>query len=171
MADTVITKLEGLDSLLAKLESISYDLKRKGGRSSLRKAAQVVQKAAQSEAARVDRSQTPESMQRNITLRWSSKVFKATGDLAFRVGVLGGAQRVAKSVGEFKGSGKSNPGGDTWYWRHVEFGTSKMKARPFMRPALEGNQDKATNTFIMEYGKAIDRAIKRAAKSGMRTTR
>lgn len=94
------------------------------------------------------------------------------------MGVLGGAvnQHIARNVGEFKGKGKDNPGGDTWYWRLVEFGTEKTGAKPFMRPALANHTDKATNVFLTEYSKSIDRAIKRAAKtrdgrSGMRTTR
>jgi HK97 gp10 family phage protein len=30
-----------------------------------------------------------------------------------------------------------------WYWRFVEFGTSKRGARPFMRPAFESHKSKA----------------------------
>jgi len=29
-----------------------------------------------------------------------------------------------------------NKGGDTFYWRFLEFGTKSIKARPFMRPAM-----------------------------------
>jgi HK97 gp10 family phage protein len=39
-----------------------------------------------------------------------------------------------------------------------------MAARPFMRPALSENTAQATDIFVKEYEKAIDRAIKRAAK-------
>lgn len=30
-----------------------------------------------------------------------------------------------------------------WYWRFVEFGTSKMSSRPFMRPAFDVQKQKA----------------------------
>lgn len=171
MSDTVQFSLIGIDSLLAKLESITYDVKRKGGRAALRKAAMVVVREAQANALRIDDPKTGRQIAQNITLRWSSRRFRNTGDLGFRVGVLGGAKRVAKAVGEFQGQGKGNPGGDTWYWRLQEFGTEKHKAQPFMRPALEQNTDKATNVFLTEYSRSIDRAIKRAAKKGERTTR
>lgn len=171
MADAVEFSITGLDELNAKLQSISDDLKKKGGRFALRKAAMVVAKAAAENAARVDNPKTHQRIYANVTLRWSSRRYKSTGDLGFRVGVLGGARRVAKITGEFKGKGAGNPGGDTWYWRLVEFGTEHSKARPFMRPALENNTDKATNEFILQYGKAIDRAIKRAGKRGIRTSR
>lgn len=32
---------------------------------------------------------------------------------------------------------------DSFYWRFVEFGTSKMAARPFMRPAFEAKKNEA----------------------------
>jgi len=39
---------------------------------------------------------------------------------------------------------------DAYYWRFVEFGTSKMAARPFMRPAFEVKKDEAIGA-ITEY--------------------
>lgn len=166
MSDTVQFSITGIDELLAKLDSVTYDVKRKGGRSALRRAAQVVQKAAQENFIRqsIDDPKTAADISKNITVRWSSRRFKQTGDLGFRIGVLGGAKGYAKASGELKGKGKGNPGGDTWYWRFAEFGKENVAARPFMRPALESNQAQATNTFIVEYGKSIDRAIARAAK-------
>lgn len=161
MADAVEFKIEGLDSLLGKLEAISYDLKRKGGRSSLRKAAEVVRAAAQANAQRIDDPETAENIGKNIAMRWNGRLFKRTGDLGFRVGVIGGA-RIPKS--RPKGSEPGGPGGDTRYWAFVEFGHETARANPFMRPALADNISEATNTFVSEYEKAIDRAIKRAKK-------
>jgi HK97 gp10 family phage protein len=37
--------------------------------------------------------------------------------------------------------------GNEFYWRFVEFGTSKMKAQPFLRPALESAKYKALDQF------------------------
>ena len=36
---------------------------------------------------------------------------------------------------------------DSYYWRFVEFGTSKMVAQPFMRPAFEEKKNQAVDTF------------------------
>jgi len=49
----------------------------------------------------------------------------------------------------------------TWYWKFPEFGTSKMAAQPFMRPAFEIMKEKATER-IREYLAA--RIEKEAAK-------
>lgn len=157
MADTVEFSLTGVDSLISKLEAVSYDMKRKGGRSALRKAAQVVAAKAKEGAERLDDAATGRSIASNIALRWNGRLFKSTGDLGFRVGVLHGA--VLKKGA---GTGVNAP---TPHWRLLEFGTEKMDAKPFMRKALADNISEVTNTFITEYEKAIDRAIKRAAKA------
>lgn len=161
MADGVEFSITGLDSLLGKLEAVTYDLKRKGGRAALRRAARVVADKAIENAQRLDNAETAEAIYKNITLRWNGRLFKNTGNLGFRVGVLGGA-RLPKS--KPKGTDPGGPGGDTRYWAFVEFGHSTAAATPFMRKALADNIDLATNTFVTEYEKSIERAIKRAAK-------
>ena len=61
---------------------------------------------------------------------------------------------------------KGNPGGDTWYWRFLEFGTEHMAARPILRPAMNGVDTDVINIFAVELEKAIDRAVRSAAKKG-----
>ncbi len=45
-----------------------------------------------------------------------------------------------------------------------EFGTSKQKAEPFLRPALEQNAERVLSIFKTEMAKTIERAVKRAAR-------
>lgn len=156
MAD-VEYALTGIDSLVGKLESISYDVKRKGGRSALRKAAQLVAGKMKEGAQRIDDPETGRSIANNVALRWNGKLFKASGDLGFRIGVLKGAV--------LKNGGDTSADAPTPHWRLIEFGTVKMRAQPFARKALADNISEATNTFITEYEKSIDRAIKRASKT------
>lgn len=158
MADIEFS-LTGLDSLLGKLEAVAYDVKRKGGRSALRKAAQVVANKAKEGAERLDDSATGRSISSNIALRWNGKLFKQSGNLGFRIGVLHGA--VLAKKGEAPDLSANGP---TPHWRLLEFGTDKMAASPFMRKALADNISEVTNTFVTEYEKAVDRAIKRAAR-------
>ncbi|WP_447869161.1 HK97-gp10 family putative phage morphogenesis protein [Pseudomonas putida] len=156
MADGTEFSITGLDSLLGKLDSVSYDVRRKGGRAALRKAAQVVMQKAKDGAERIDDKATGRSISDNIALRWNGKLFKQTGNLGFRIGVLHGAV--------LKYGGDLSPNSPTPHWRLIEFGTENMSAVPFMRPALAKSISEATNTFVSEYEKAIDRAIRRAAK-------
>lgn len=164
MAD-VTFEMEGAEALEAKLKGISYDMRFKGGRFALRKAANLVRDKAKESAQRFDDPKTAEVIANNLAVRWSGKHFKRTDDLKFRVGVRGGAKGYAAASGELKGKGKGNPGGDTFYWRFLEFGTANMPAQPFMRPAIAESTQAATQEFIKQYGKAVDRAIKRAERA------
>lgn len=161
MADGVEFSITGLDSLLGKLDAVTYDVKRKGGRAALRKAAQVVVQSAKERAERIDDKETGRSIADNIALRWNGRLFKQTGDLGFRIGVLHGAV--------LKNGGDLSPNSPTPHWRLIEFGTEKMAAEPFMRPALADSISQVTSTFVTEYEKSIDRAIKRAAKKATST--
>lgn len=156
MADGVEFSILGLDGLLGKLAAVSVDVRHKGGRAALRKAAQVVVQKAKEGAERIDDKATGRSISDNIALRWNGRLFKRTADLGFRIGVLHGA--VLKDGGDLSSNAP------TPHWRLIEFGTEKMPAAPFMRPALADNISLVTNTFVTEYEKAIDRAIRRAAK-------
>lgn len=166
MTDGLDFKLTGLEDLQAKLKEVAEDVRFKGGRFALRKAAQVVRDKARENASRVDNPKTQEDIEKNITERFSTKLFRRTGDLGFRIGVLGGARAPAEAVGEAKGAGKGNPGGDTFYWRFLEFGTQKIEAKSFMRDAIEQTAQQATDEFVKQYDKALARAIKRAKKTG-----
>lgn len=158
MAETVEFSLLGLDSLLGKIQAVKYETKRKGGRAALRRAANVVAEKAKQGAERLDNKETGRAISDNIAVRWNGRLFKRSGDLGFRVGVLHGAL--------LADGGDLSPNAPTPHWRLLEFGTEKMPAGPFMRPALADNISEVTGTFITEYEKAIDRAIKRALKKG-----
>lgn len=149
-------KLEGAEALHKRMQAVGHEISYKGGRYALRKAANLIAERVKENALRLDDPATGEKIAANVAVRWSSKQFKQTGDLAFRVGILGGAGSKQK--------GKPGPGGETRYWRLLEFGTRKMPAQPFMRPALESNQQEAIQEFMKQADKAIDRAVKKAAK-------
>lgn len=157
--DSVDFSLIGLDDVLGKFDELSFDARKKGGRSSLRKAAQLVVGFAQENAERFDDTETGRSIAGNIALRWDGKRNKSTGDLAFRVGVLQGA--VLPKKGE---QADLNEGAPTPHWRLKEFGTENMPAEPFMRRALADHISEVTGVFLSEFEKSMDRAIKRAKK-------
>ena len=161
MADVVEFKIEGLEALQLKLQAVSVDMQKKGGRFALRKAAQVIRDKAIQNASAIDDPESRESISKNITERWNGRLNKKSGgnDLGFRVGVLGGAKDPGKEDSK-------NPGGTTFHWRFIEFGTAKMAAKPFMRPALEQSQGQVVDTFVAQYSKALDRALAKAKKGG-----
>jgi len=159
MTDTVQWDIGGLAEVLGKFEAIEYDLKKKGGRFALRKAAQLVRNKARQNAEAIDDPETDANIAKNIVERWSGRTFKRTGDLMFRVGVMGGAGGNAKSSAL-----EGLPGKDTRHWRYKEFGTEDIAATPFMRRALADNITAAINEFGDQYEKKMNRAIKAAKK-------
>lgn len=181
MPDGFEVKIAGVDELNKRLEGITVDLRKKGGRFALRRAAEVIRKAAAAGWKLMDDTGTPEDISKNLALRWSPSMFRRTGDLGFRIGVLGGARKpdTAKKkrrrlrdgstsladLGEIAGKGSGNPGGDTFYWRFLEFGTERgVRARRVMMNAGEANASRAVDEFVVQYNKALDRAIKRGEK-------
>jgi HK97 gp10 family phage protein len=159
MADGLEFSLVGVDDLISKIDTISDDLRRKGGRAALRRAANVIVEKAKANARRLDDPDTGRSIADNVALRWNGRQFRQTGDLAFRIGVLHGAV-----LQKHPDKALNAP---TPHWRLLEFGTEKMKAEPFLRPAADSSIDQVISTFVTEYEKAIDRAILRARKKGV----
>lgn len=51
---------------------------------------------------------------------------------------------------------------DSYYWRFVEFGTSKMAAQPFLVPAFDMRKEDA----IAAIGKSLREGIEKAAREG-----
>ena len=159
MADDFEVHLIGLDDLLVKFKQIPQEVKRRSGRTALRRAANIVRDQLKANAERLNDPSTANSIADNVAVRFSSKRYNQTGDLMFRVGIIGGARQSS-------GAG-SAPGGDTFYWRFLEFGTSTIKATPFARPAIEQSAQRATDEFIKQFTASLDRAIRRSKKGNI----
>ncbi|MFJ3121044.1 HK97-gp10 family putative phage morphogenesis protein [Pseudomonas protegens] len=158
MADDIQFSFIGIDSLLSKLATVNYEVKRKTGRTALRRAAEMVVNNFREGARRWDDPDTGRSIADNIVLRWNGRLFRRTGDLGFRVGVLHGAVLVKNGSTE-----KSAP---TPHWRLLEFGTEHIAADPVARSALEDHIGEVTNEFATQFEKGLDRAIRRADRAG-----
>lgn len=167
-------KLEGLDAILKKMNQLGPEVSRKGARFAGRKAANVIRDAAIERARQINDPATREEIAKNLAVKFSSKAFRRSGDVSFRVGILGGARQYANTrenrrkrrvgqsyvgAGEFVSSGQ--PGGDTFYWRFLEFGTQKAKARPFMRPALDTSSQPAYEAFVKHMNAWLDRHFRK----------
>lgn len=55
--------------------------------------------------------------------------------------------------------------GDAYYWWFVEFGTERMSARPFLRPAFESGKAAFVSTFAAELAKGVESAARRAKQA------
>lgn len=156
MADQYLKSIKGLEGVLKKMEEVTTQVTKKAVRGASSKAMRIVRDAARANAKQLNDPRTPENIYKNIVI--STKVYPQIGEVRSRVGVRGGARNYS-AYGEIQNTtGKANPGGDTWYWRLLEFGTSEFPAKPFMRPALSQNLDKVTNEFVKGLNEIIDKA-------------
>lgn len=141
-------EITGLDEVIEKMRQLGKPRKVKNAATrSARKAMNIVNKAAKANAKKFDDKGTGNKIWKNIATKPSKT---KVNFVMMKVGVKGGAKEV-------KGTG--NSGGDTWYFRHLELGTSKMAAQPFMRPAFFNNKDAVEAEFKRSFNEELDKEI------------
>ena len=144
--------IKGVKTIVDRLSTLPTKVQRREARRAASAGARVFRDAARRNAERLDDPQSREKIARNITIQQSRRQSKAAGGIVMRVGVMGGARKV-------KGSGA--PGGDTYYWRFIEFGAPgrNIRPRPFMRPAFDQNTQAATDAIATELSAGLDRLL------------
>jgi HK97 gp10 family phage protein len=137
----VTTSITGTEVIVRRLRQLPERLGRNAMRRALRRGANVIRDIARTNAKAMDDRLTREAIWKNIATQGGGRRReRQEGGVVMRVGVLGGARS--------KGGDPSAPGGDTFYWRFLEFGTSEMPAKPFMRPAIASGAEKAIATTV-----------------------
>lgn len=122
-----VTGIKSIDQALAKLEP---KVKKKMVKRAMRPAMKPILKAAKSNAP-VDTGAT----KRAIKIR-AAKRSRTTMGIDVRIG-----------EGDYKG--------EQYYAAFVEYGTSKMEPKPFLRPAYDTGKDKAKTDTIEAIKKLI----------------
>lgn len=140
MTADVKVNVHGAEQLLANLKSLGPKVQRKHARRAARRAMKVVMDDARSAAKAFDDPASPRKIWKEIVTVESSRQSKRAGGVVMRVGVRGGARKGAS---------------DVFYWRFLELGTEKMRARPFLRPALEQNSQDVYDKLAAELWNGI----------------
>lgn len=151
----VEVEITGLDDVVSKLQRLANPRRTKSlALKASRQAMNIVRDAARQNAKAIDDPETVEKIWKNITTRAGRS--RNPNLVIMRVGVQGGAAMNAHSDRN-KLAGLS--GGNTTYWRYLEFGTSEMPATPFMRPALATNIQQVTNKFAEVFDAELDKEL------------
>lgn len=127
----IVVNVEGAKELEKKLLSLEPKLGRKIIRQALRKGAKLILNQAKANVP-VDTGD----------LKKSLKV-RAMRKRRHRYGVM-----VATSEGWFEG--------EQFYGGFIEFGTHKMAAQPFVRPAFDSEKDAAEKTIVDEIKQGLE---------------
>jgi HK97 gp10 family phage protein len=145
--------MQGEAEILRKLRTLTDKAGLKAMRRALRKGANVVRDVARQNAKRIDDPVSASDISRNIAVQAGGKRRERQyGGAVMRVGVKGGARYR-------KGGGEGLPGGNTTHWRYLEFGTSKTKAQPFMRPAAASSAGRAAEVVGAAAEQELDKEI------------
>lgn len=134
MADFINYKLKGADELSRIFKTLPQEMQRKIVVPAAKEAMDVVLRSAKDKADRIDDPTTPNYIPLNIALLEDKKFFADTGSTKVSVGV-----RKTK---------RGQRGGNSFYWWWVELGTSRNRAQPFMRNALNQNQQAVFQEFL-----------------------
>ncbi len=156
------TRIAGMKELQQALETLPVDLGKKVIYAAIGGAGSVVRKAAVQKVAVLDASspmvakgvRKPGTVKKAIRSS-RSKINKGrTGlwEVIVRVKPLKKSQ--AKKLGA---KGANNPN-DPYYWWWLEFGTSKMAARPFLRPAFETTKSAQMSVMHKRMKIGLDKA-------------
>jgi len=147
------------DELVRSLSKLTGKLQEKAVKSAARKGANVIKKAAQNNAKSFDDPATAARVWKEITVRAGRKRDnRRVGGVVMRIGVKGGAKRYVDNKENRRkqrvGGSYEGPGA-VYYWRFLGFGTSKMRAQPFMRPAMSQHWHEAMDVTAQSMAVAI----------------
>lgn len=161
MAGSFDLKVHGFDELTRALAEASSTIRKKAVRGALREAAKIFVTSARSAAPILKvptKRRAVGTVRKNIVVR-NSKLARKAGNEGVFVGVrpLRGAR--TKKLGK---AGANNPN-DPFYWHFLEFGTKKMAARPFLRPAAD-KSSQVIDVFMKRVVPQIEKLNKRAGR-------
>ena len=150
--------IKGLSELSAALKELPNRIARNALRQSVARGAVVIRDEAK---ARAPVSTTPPApgdplpgtLKRSIVIKHDKDRSSLTSQ-TYVVAVRHGKK--------YRNQGKKgNRSQDAYYWRWVEFGTVKMAARPFMRPAFEAQKEAA----VQEIARVLAERIAQEAQT------
>lgn len=163
----ITAKVRGVEDVTRALDGLKVALKKKILLGALKEAGKVIQAEARRQTPvlrQVVKNRRPGTVKRAISVR-VSKVSRREGNVGAFINVrpAESGYRSKRIQGKYtrvrnkkKITAGANSRNDPYYWRWLEFGTKKMAARPFLRPAAN-KLDEALSVFEKQVGPQIQR--------------
>jgi HK97 gp10 family phage protein len=153
MAKRELVKVEGLAELAKALRELPDRVAKNGLRVSVYAGAKVIRDEARLRAPKATESLGPNepppgTLKRSVIMKHIPELSSLTRQTFFVTVRHGKNYR--------KQGKKGNLSQDAWYWRFVEFGTRKMRARPFLRPALEAKRRDAVQAMKERLAERVE---------------
>ena len=157
MANRETVKVEGLAQLAKALRELPDRVAKNGLRVAVYSGAKVIRDEARLRAPKATMSlgplqPPPGTLKRSVIMKHIPELSNLTRQTFFVTVRHGKKYR--------KQGKKGNLSQDAWYWRFVEFGSSKMRARPFLRPALEAKRRAAVQAMKDRLSERVEQEAK-----------
>jgi HK97 gp10 family phage protein len=153
-----IKNVSGLKELQAAMKELPANIARNVLRGAVNAGATVIREEAKARApkfeGKVAKGQPPAGTLKRALYQKQIREKSSAVLQTFYVGVRQGRSAKKTKKGSI----------DAWYARFVEFGTSKMAARPFMRPAFEAKKEAAVQAIKNYLEKRIPEEVQKARK-------
>lgn len=163
MADYQVLKITGLDNVLSTLQKLPQEVAstKRGGpvALSLRKGAKVFVEEARKNLERVKEPNTTGLLSKAIVVR-RAKSMKTNGE---RMSV-----RISKKKYPNRSERKKKGMPDTTLkaGQILEYGSSRQRARPWLRPTFAAKKEDALNTVVEDLKKRVDKLAKKHLGGG-----
>ena len=161
MARAETVRIEGLAELNRALRELPQRIANRGLRTAVYAGAKVIRDEARHRAPKAAQSlgikQPPAGTLKRSVIMKHIRELSGGGRQTFYVLVRQGKK--------YRNQGKrGNLSQDAWYWRFVEFGTVKMSARPFLRPAFDMKKNDALTAIKTKLAERIEQAARELKK-------
>ena len=153
-------QVKGAAELVKLLNELPARIARNGLRNAVYAGAKVVRDEAKSRAPKaaeaIPNQPPPGTLKRSVIMKHIPELSSLTRQTFFVTVRHGKKYR--------KQGKKGNLSQDAWYWRFVEFGTVKMSARPFLRPAFDMKKNDALTAIKTRLAERIEQAASELKK-------
>jgi HK97 gp10 family phage protein len=156
MSAIVTVKIKGLNELHRALLQLPIEVQGNPLRAAVAAGARLIQKEAIDQAEKYHDTGT---LEKNIVIMRSRR--RSIGRSEYAVGVKR-VKRAYANTAKNRRAGrvgkKYSAEGDAFYWRFLEFGTSKMPKKPFLVPAFESKKMASIEVIKTKLASAIFKA-------------
>jgi HK97 gp10 family phage protein len=160
MNPIVTVRIDGLEQLVIALNQIPVDLQAKPLRAAVAAGARLVMKQAKENA---EPHRLTGTLEKNIVMAKSRRPIQ--GQVEYSVGIRKDVKKwyVNNAPNRKKGiAGKKYyVYGEAYYWRFIEFGTSKYSKTPFLIPAFESKKMEAIEVIKKRLAIGIEMLAKK----------
>jgi HK97 gp10 family phage protein len=154
MSGIVTVRIEGLEQLRIALEQLPIELQKSPLNSAVRIGAKLVQQRAIQNA---EKHRDTGTLEKNIVIMNTRR--PVPGQAQYAVGIRKVKKQymnTAKNRRMHKVGKKYEVYGEAFYWRFLEFGTSKYSKQPFLVPAFESSKVAAIEIIKTRLAKGIE---------------